>query len=266
MGKQPYIPFYTGDYLKDTRVLPLAVRGAWVDLLIFMWDAPVRGELVGTLEDFARMMSCERSEAEFALNLLKQKSTADFILLPTGETKIISRKMKRESEISEKRSNAGKKGIEAKFAGTFAEAKRQAKPKQNPDIDIDIEYDTVNNKKERDFTKPDIRGDEIVLPFDTDPMRKIWAGWKQYRWNAYKSTYPMMGEQADLQRLNGMTYPEIEKAILEAIAKNWKHLYPEHGKQQNNNGFNGKPRKESPSDVAADFARRHGTPPPGGKI
>ena len=147
MGKQPYIPFYVGDYLKDTRILPLAVRGAWVDLILFMWDAPVRGELIGTIEDFARLMSCERTEAQFALDLLKQKQTADFILLDAGQIKIVSRKMKRDAEISKIRSEVGKKGVEGKKQKEFASAKAKAKRKQNPEYDNEDENDLELNIK-----------------------------------------------------------------------------------------------------------------------
>lgn len=145
-SKQPYIPFYVGDYLKDTRILPLAVRGAWVDLIMYMWDAPVRGELIGTIEEYARMMGCEKSEADFALNLLKQKSTADFTLLNDGQIKIESRKMKRDLEISQKRSEAGKNGVDAKLAKQFAEAKHPANTQQNTEYEYDIEF-IENNLK-----------------------------------------------------------------------------------------------------------------------
>lgn len=109
MGKQPYIPFYIGDYLKDTRVLPLAVRGAWVDLILFMWDAPVRGELLGTYEDFARLLSCTVQEAEFALNLLEAKKTAD-ISKQGEQIRVCSRRMMKEASISVTRSRAGSDG------------------------------------------------------------------------------------------------------------------------------------------------------------
>ena len=104
MGKQPYIPFYIGDYLKDTRVLPLEVRGAWVDLILFMWDNPVRGELVGSIEEFARLMSCTPTEAESALQLLMKKKTAD-ITLADGVWTIVSRRMKADAALSKTRSD-----------------------------------------------------------------------------------------------------------------------------------------------------------------
>lgn len=251
MGRQPYIPLYVGDYLKDTRILPLAVRGAWVDLILFMWDAPVRGELIGTIEDFARLMSCERSEAEFALNLLKQKRTADFDLLGDGQIKIVSRKMKRDAEISKIRSEAGKNGVKAKKQTGFAEAKQQAKPQQNTEVDIDNEI-VFENKKERDFSKPDIDGDAIVFPHDTEPMRKLWAAWKEVRWSNHQVSYAMHGEQADLKRFNGMTFQQIEATILAAIAGKWKNLYPE----KNGNGITKKPGKETSEDLAKAFAER----------
>lgn len=259
MGKQPYIPFYVGDYLKDTRVLPLSVRGAWVDLILFMWDAPVRGEIVGTMEDFARMMSCTIQEAEFALNLLKQKRTADFDLLTTGEIKIISRKMKRDFEISKKRSKAGKKGVEAKFANGFAEANAKAKLKQNPEVEVDNEYDTEKNKKESppDFTKPDSTGDEIIFPFDTAPMRQLWASWKEARWATHGVRYRMHGEQADLRRMQGMAFQQIEYTIQQAIAAGWKNLYPEKNGTAKPTSKNDQ-RKRS---IAESIARRYGSDP-----
>lgn len=163
MSKQPYIPFYVGDYLKDTRVLPLAVRGAWVDLILFMWDAPVRGELIGTLQEIARMIGCDTSEAKFALDLLNQKKTADIILLTTNEYKIVSRRMKKDAEISAIRSEVGKKGVLSKKNKPFAEPKVQAKPKQNTDIDNDTDYDIELNIKGA-FDEIYIEGQQMKWP------------------------------------------------------------------------------------------------------
>lgn len=158
MGRQPYMPLYVGDYIKDTRVLPLNVRGAWVDLILFMWDNPVRGEFIGTIEEVARLIGCGVEEARFALDLLKQKRTADIDLLPSGEFKIVSRRMKRDAEISKIRSNAGKNGVEAKKDKGFASAKGQAKHKQNTEYDNEYESDNGIKLKKESFSKIQIFG------------------------------------------------------------------------------------------------------------
>jgi hypothetical protein len=148
MAKQPYIPFYIGDYIKDTRRLPLAVRGAWVDLLLFMWDEPVKGEITGTIEEFSGMLSCSMPDCKFALDLLIEKKVCNYEKLPSEKIKIISRRMKKDAEISLKRSESGKLGAFAKTNGKQPEknAKNlpQAKDKQNPEYVYDIENDIEN--------------------------------------------------------------------------------------------------------------------------
>jgi len=146
MAKQPYIPLYVGDYIKDTRKLPLAVRGAWVDLLLFMWDETIKGEIIATLDEYAGMLSCSKQECEFALNLLMQKNVCDHENLPGGKIKLISRRMKKDAAISLKRSESGKSGVLAKANGKqkneFADTFASAKLKQIPDNDN--EYDNDN--------------------------------------------------------------------------------------------------------------------------
>lgn len=143
MAKQPYIPFYIGDYIKDTRRLPLSVRGAWVDLLLFMWDEPKKGEITGTMDEFAGMLSCSKTECEFVVNLLIEKMVCNHEKLPGGKIKIISRRMKKDAEISLKRSLSGKKSSDVrkitqqKFNKTSTN--NPTKIQQNPEYDNDIE-------------------------------------------------------------------------------------------------------------------------------
>lgn len=146
MAKQPYIPFYVGDYIKDTRKIPLAARGAWMDLLLFMWNEPVKGEITATMEEFAGMLSCSFKDCEFALGLLIEKKVCDHEKLPGEKIKIISRRMKKDIDISVKRSESGKNGQIAKAKRKqkkeFAENLPIAKRKQNTDIDNEYDIDT----------------------------------------------------------------------------------------------------------------------------
>jgi hypothetical protein len=110
MAKQPYIQFYLGDYIKDTRVLPLNVKGGWVDLILAMWDNEPKGELTGTIEDFARIMNCSVEEANLVIQTLKQKNIFGYRDAQDGQMQIISRKQKKMLKISESRKNTGKLG------------------------------------------------------------------------------------------------------------------------------------------------------------
>lgn len=248
------MPLMMGDWIMGTRGMRADVKGVYIGLLIHQYDE-------GFIPDDLETLSLIEPEVGKVWVLLKDKFP------PAGPGQLKNLKLEEVRAFWDKQGQNGKKGGRPK----------KTKPKQNPNHnpkanpnnnhhnDLDLDNDTVlKNKKEPDFEKPDVDGETITMPYETDAMRKLWAGWKKYRWNAYQARYPMMGEQADLQRLQGMTYQQIEKAVLEAIAKNWKHLYPEHGKQ--NNGFNAKPRKESTADLAAAFAKRHGTTPPSSEV
>jgi uncharacterized protein YdaU (DUF1376 family) len=181
MAKQPYIPLYTGDYLQDTRTLPLAVRGAWVDLMIFMWRSRERGVLIGTIQEFAQMMSCTKDEANFAIGLLKQKEVCDFEILPGDLIKLICRRMHREAKTASERSKAGKAGAKVRFAKANDEANAKAKTKQNTDIDIDIDnaIDIEIGIKERVQGKPCNTIDFIL----DNALDEIYLDQEQPKWS-----------------------------------------------------------------------------------
>jgi Zn/Cd-binding protein ZinT len=85
----------------------------------------------------------------------------------------------------------------------------------------------------------------LVFPIDTPAVRDLWTKWKKYRWEQYDTRYGMMGEQADLRRLQGMTFQQIEKTILSAIANNWKNLYPEKEQKRHDTGITNKKQQQS---------------------
>ena len=115
--------------------------------------------------------------------------------------------------------------------------------------------DSQEQTNEIDFTQPDIEGDEVSFPLDTPAVRQLWAKWKESRYKNHKLSYKMMGEQAALKRLQGMTFQQIESTILAAISGGWANLYPE-----NNNGKNRTSKtNEHPAQAAARaFAERVG--------
>lgn len=132
--KQPYMPFYTGDHIKDTRSLSLAAKGAWSDLILFMWVNESGGILEGTMEDFARMVGCSEVNFVAVLNELKRKNICNIHGDETKLFKIVCRRHAREAEISEIRRDA----VNTRYKNDTNEStKPPTKPIQNPDNDID---------------------------------------------------------------------------------------------------------------------------------
>lgn len=127
MAKNPYMPLYIGDYLKDTRILPMSARGGCVDLMLYMWENDPRGELTGTIEDFSRIMGCSIQEAQDCLFLLKEKKIFTWGELPEenkegkerGMIRIISRKQKRMAALHESRVKTGKEGGNPKLGVNY---------------------------------------------------------------------------------------------------------------------------------------------------
>lgn len=121
--KHPYIPFYTGDWLKDPRLslCSPATRGVWIDLICAMHEFDRCGELRGTTEELARLARCSTVELTQALTELQNKRAAD-VLQRNGSWTIANRRMKREADIREKRKQAGSEG------GSKAQANREQKP------------------------------------------------------------------------------------------------------------------------------------------
>ena len=140
MAKQPYIPFYIGDYIRDTRMLPLNVRGAWVELILQSWDKD--GELTATMEEYAMLISCTKEEAVLVIQTLNQKNIFGYTLLEDGRITIVVRKIKKMIELSKTRKTTGSLGGNPKLK------KKLLKEKDNliPEYEYEVRYNTLRDK------------------------------------------------------------------------------------------------------------------------
>lgn len=97
MFKLPFMQFYPSDWISDTRVLSLAARGAWMDLICAMWIAPERGKLDWSMIQFQNFLGVKQSEANSLWHELTSSGVADM----KADTKahrvtVMSRRMLRE--------------------------------------------------------------------------------------------------------------------------------------------------------------------------
>lgn len=241
------MPLFIADYLADTRNLPANVKGIWMDLICYLWNSPDRGELDGTLDEISRMVGCDKEEAKFALILLKEKRTADIEILPDGRWKIISRRMVRQVDISQKRAKAGKKSAKNKrnFAGEFVGTKQPTKPQQTIDIDLDL---TLNNKKEP------AKISKVILPFDTPAFREKWEQWKTYRKQIKEPIKSEIGEQAALKKLSKHPEATAIRMIDQSMENNWKGLFE---LKNDSNGKSTNKHQQRIEGVIVDYAQRY---------
>jgi hypothetical protein len=70
--KLPFMPFFTSDYVRDTRILSLEARAIWMDMLCMMHDGDKRGYLsragsAVTTEQLSRFCGCSVEVIERAV-------------------------------------------------------------------------------------------------------------------------------------------------------------------------------------------------------
>lgn len=207
MAKTPYIQFYLGDYIKDTRVLPLNVKGGWVDLILAMWDNEPKGELSGTIDDFSRIMNCSKEEANLVIQTLKQKKIFDYTDFgASGVMKIVSRKQKKMVELSEKRKAAGNQGGNPKLLNQkdklIPEAENEYENEIRGIVIYDAEKTILDNPiefericmatgKQKDLAKDSLRKYHLYLEEKEQyPKTKkaVFAGFEKWLLNEKKNT------------------------------------------------------------------------------
>lgn len=101
MGKDR-LEWDAGKWLNEAnvRILSLAGRGFWFDILNYMHQNGRTGRLEATIPQLARLVSCTEQEAHSCLNEIKTSKTAD-VNDCDGVVTIVNRRMLREHIIRE---------------------------------------------------------------------------------------------------------------------------------------------------------------------
>jgi hypothetical protein len=145
--KLPYIPLYTGDYIKDTRDLSLEAKGAWSDMILFMWSTKSKGVLVGSIDDFSRRIgSTSAEQTARIITELTLKNVADVAKDNEGLIFTVScRRLVRESRISAVRTNAVQNRYKPGTKDVQSSYKEPAKSVQKPDNEYEIDNEVVSD-------------------------------------------------------------------------------------------------------------------------
>lgn len=146
MAKSPAFQFYVKDWLSDPqlKMASHSTKGIWTDLLCYMWDAPVRGELTGTREQIQRLLGAKDADFDLFLEEAKSLSFCYFCVTPELLITVRNRRMYREAKDKENnRVRQGRFRDKRKSNGkvTHVSPSSSPSPKENKDI-----YDAFFNE------------------------------------------------------------------------------------------------------------------------
>ena len=79
-------------------MLSLAARGAWEDLLCFMWRSEKRGKLSYTMEGYSRLFGMSIEETKHVINELVSLKICDTVTESNRTVTLINKQMMREEK------------------------------------------------------------------------------------------------------------------------------------------------------------------------
>lgn len=212
-AKQPYLPLYTGDWMKDPAVslCEPSTRGIWIDLLCAMHEAGREGKLCGTTEQLARMARCTPAQLSSALTDLSDNGAAS-IESRNGKTVVTNFRMVREYRISQERAKAGKKGGETTQANM--QAKVVAKQKQKCEGEVDFKPEPKVQLKEVST------GVKFPAGLDTPEFRAELDAWIAHCASRNKQHDPM-SIQAIVAKMNRIGHDRACIALEHSRSEGW---------------------------------------------
>jgi hypothetical protein len=101
MGKNPYLSFHTGDWLKDPKLgqCSPATRGVWIDAICAMNESD-SDRLAGSLDQLSRILRATVSEVQSAIDELQVTGTAR-VTLRNNFVTVVSKRREREAKARE---------------------------------------------------------------------------------------------------------------------------------------------------------------------
>lgn len=242
MAKDPAFNFYTNDFDSKTKFFTHEQVGMYLRLLMAQHQH-------GHLSDKQMLHVCGRYDKDVFSKFTKDENGHYYnerLEMEVGKRRAYSesRRNNRKSHKSQNTSNTHVNHVSSHMENEYEKENEIINKKESDENHVSRE------PSQHDFTKPDVDGDEIIFPIDTQSARELWANWKKYRWREHGERYGMYGEQSALKRLERMTFAQMEETILTAIAGKWKNLYPEkqNGKQITNTN-----KKQQQSDNTKEY-------------
>jgi hypothetical protein len=215
IGKNPAFQFYPGDWTRDLDDHDLEIEGAWIRIICRLWWSETRGEATKPLREWARILRKTEQKTLKILHILLEKHLADGAILDNQMVNLISRRMKRDSEISQIRYKVGILGG------------NPALKKSNENLD-----NQSSNQKRRSSSSTSSSSSVSSNNKHIDAP----AGVNQETWNAFIEMRKAMKAPltafsakliiSNLTKLSNDNGNGMEMILQQSIANNWKGVFP----------------------------------------
>lgn len=227
--------FYTGDWIKDTRVLSVAERGAWIDILCLMNE---NGGVVGpwTLAQYDQFWGTHYENtgdpcAEYIIEQFERLKICDALRNSDGSVTLRSRRMSRESHAmshADRQRNyreRQKKKRRQKKSVTANVTKSHALP--SPSLYISYSDDSSSRtQKSQDPASPEPSADALISKNGKKKMasQNLSVVLKKETDRLYESD-PV--KYADLIKWvkQGQKYKYSDREMAEALSRFWEYRY-----------------------------------------
>lgn len=151
MAKVPYIPLYIGDWEQDTNCLSPLAEFALLKLTFKLFKSEKRGVFITNFNTLSILFKSDLDKTKIIFNELFENNILNFEFIEGDKIQIISRRMIREGNLSEIRSESGSLGgrgnkANKKQSKSKVKAKRQQITEYEYDNDIDNIVKLLNEK------------------------------------------------------------------------------------------------------------------------
>lgn len=196
--KQPYIPLYIGDWEQDTNCLSLQAEAAWLKIIFKMWKNGRSGRYKSSTNSLQNLWKTDTKGVQNIIHELSLNEVCNFEKERENEGKdhagceiyiFINRRMVKEAEISEIRTNA----VQNRYKDDYKDDTNTLHPLDSDNdntvskINIEFEefwklYDKKTSPKESCQKKWEkLKDNERLLAMTYIPAYKISQPEKQFR-------------------------------------------------------------------------------------
>lgn len=240
LTNQPYLPLYVQDWLSNNKlkICSPGAHGLMINIMCLMHKSDEYGTILlqqkfkqneQQIINFATMVA-RLLPFEFAETLAYLTELLDEEILKIEDEKLICERMKKDAELSLKRSLVGSKGgkTTSKNNKNFATAKVQANS-ENEYVN-EIKNEIVNNNKRQ-------KNEKLEFPYYGEEFKNAWyLLLKNKKWKTKNNN----SLQLSLNKLKNFDEEFSIKLIYEAIEKDWSGLVYENTESKFNDFINAK--------------------------